>query len=94
MFSLTVSPSYRDPVLHFVASFKDILGSRHEWEEKFEAFLSEFHHEGAKVFVEDCYKGDFLVAWLKVPEPETGVSKTEKIHRYLDYLEAPEVELM
>jgi len=94
MFSLTVSPSYRDPVLHFVASFKDILVSRHEWEEKFEAFLSEFHHEEAKVFVEDCYKGDFLVAWLKVPEPETGVSKTEKIHRYLDYLEAPEVELM
>lgn len=94
MFSFTVSPAYRDSVLHFAASFKDILGSWNEWEEKFEAFLSEFQHNGAKLLVEDCYKGDFLVAWLKVPESASGKSRTEKIHRYLDYMNSPEVEFM
>jgi hypothetical protein len=94
MFSHTETSSYRDIVIHFAASFKDILGDWDEWESKFETFLSEFNHEGAKVFIEDCYKGDFIVAWFKVFELETSVPKIEKIHRYLDYMNTPEVDLM
>jgi len=92
MFSITDDPRYRDELLHFGASFKDILSGWSDWELKFEKLLDRLEHQGAKVLVEDCYRGDFLVSWAWVP---TAGAKTElrKMRRYIDYRNGPELEI-
>jgi hypothetical protein len=92
MFSITVDPRYREDVLHFGASFKDILSDWSDWEQKFEVLLSRLEHRGAKLLVEDGYRGDFLVSWTWVPMAGAG-SRLQKMRRYIDYQDGAEVEL-
>lgn len=63
MFSFTVSPEYRDRVIHFAASYKDISDSWDLWMAKLEALIEKFEYYEVKILVEDCYKGDSLVRW-------------------------------
>jgi hypothetical protein len=68
MFSITTEHNiYRDGVIHFAASMKDIVSFWNEWEEKFERFLSRLGTSWyeAKVFVWDEYMGDFIIKWQR-----------------------------
>ena len=82
MFSHTRSPEYRDAVIHFAASYKDILGSWQEWSMKFESLLLRLSLEEAKVIVQDEYLGDFLATWRSGRLPRT---------KSLQYIEAKEI---
>jgi hypothetical protein len=82
MFSHTKSPEYRDAVIHFAASYKDILGSWHEWSMKFEFLLLRLPLEEAKVIVQDEYLGDFVATWRS-----GSLSRTKSLH----YVEACEI---
>jgi hypothetical protein len=92
MFSITDDPRYREDVLHFGASFKDILSGWGDWERKFEKLLIRLEHRGARVLVEDCYRGDFLVSWIWVPVAGAE-TRLQKKRRYIDYQEGAEIEL-
>ena len=63
MFSHTASPHYRDEIVHFAASYKDILGSWSEWALKLEQLLSRLEFEEATVLIEDCYRGELMARW-------------------------------
>ena len=90
MFSISSDPRYREDVIHFAASYKDILDSWDSWEEKFESLISEFEYYHIRVLINDCYRGDFLVAWDF--KHENGIRKPIKMKRYLDYQDDKEVE--
>ena len=64
MFSHTASPHYRDEIVHFAASYKDILGSWDDWAHKLEQILSQIEFEEATVLIEDCYRGELMARWL------------------------------
>ncbi len=87
MFSCTPSPEYRDRILHFAASYKDILGSWLEWEQKFEKFIAEIEFDDIKIIIEDCYCGDFIFNWTKSRDKEGNVV-IEKEQKQLDYDES------
>lgn len=91
MFGISATPLYRDYVVHFGASYKDILGGWTDWEEKLERLLTALDFVEAKLIVEDCYRGDFLVAWVRENTKEGPAVR--RIHRYLDYADEPEVTL-
>jgi hypothetical protein len=82
MFSHTRSPEYRDAVIHFAASYKDILGSWEEWSMKFESLLLRLPLKKAKVIVQDEYLGDFVATWSSGTLPRT---------KSLLYIEACEI---
>jgi hypothetical protein len=68
MFSITTEHNiYRDGVIHFATSMKDVVSFWNEWEEKFEWFLSRLGTSWyeAKVFVWDEYMGDFIIKWQR-----------------------------
>jgi hypothetical protein len=92
MFSITESPEYRDHIVHFAASYKDILSSWYEWESKFEAFLSKIEYNEVKLIIDDCYKGDFIVIWTMVSNVPNGGMYLKKFRRYLDYTNQPDIE--
>lgn len=87
MFSYTRSPEYRDAVIHFAASYKDILDSWKEWSEKFESLLSRLSIEKVKVVVEDEYLGDFIATW-RVEQIHGSELRTKDL-RYVDCREIP-----
>lgn len=82
MFSHTKSPEYRDAVIHFAASYKDILGSWREWSMKFESLLVKLALVKAKVIVQDEYLGDFVATWEADSLPRT---------KYLRHIETREI---
>ena len=65
MFAHTPHPAYRDEIVHFAASYKDILGSWKAWEAKFLALLAGIAFSEAKVLLEDCYRGDVVVTYRR-----------------------------
>ncbi len=67
MFSHTVSPQYRDAVVHFAASYKDILGSWEAWVYKLEQLLAKFDFDEATVLIENCYRGELIARWSGGP---------------------------
>ncbi len=91
MFSYTPSPEYRDRILHFAASYKDILGSWLEWELKFEKFIAEIDYDDIKIIVEDCYYGDFIFNWRNLRDKE-GKVVIEKEQKQLDYTESENIK--
>jgi hypothetical protein len=92
MFGITDSPVYRDEVVHFAASYKDIISSWYEWESKFERFLSKIEFDEVKVIIDDCYRGDFIAVWSWVRSADNGESHLRKIRRYLDYRNQPDID--
>jgi len=90
MFSVTCDPRYRNDMVHFAASYKDILGSWTSWEEKFEGFLQHLQWEQIRVIIYDCYRGDCLATWDH--EYENGVSVIRKRKRYLNFKDDPEAD--
>jgi hypothetical protein len=91
MFGFTASPQYRDGIIHFGASYKDIWGHWIEWEAKFEALISKFEYEEIKILVWDCYQGDILVVWAR--SGQRNVRHMTKIRRHLGaYREGPEAQ--
>lgn len=84
MFSYTVAPQYRDEIVHFAASYKDILGAWPEWSSKFESLLSRLAFTQAKVLIEDEYFGDFIARWtiLQAPHGETRTKFFRELNAY------------
>jgi hypothetical protein len=91
MFSYTTSPEYRDRIVHFAASFKDILGSWSEWQQKLETVTRQFNYHEIKMLVEDCYMGDFIVIWTKQVD-QHGKMVLIKHQKTLNYRDEPEIE--
>ena len=90
MFCISSDPRYREDVIHFAASYKDILGSWDDWEEKFENLISGFEYHHIRVLVNDCYRGDCLIVWDF--KHEIGVHKPIKMKRYLNYEDEEEAD--
>ncbi len=94
MFSITTDPSYREPIIHFAASYKDILGSWKDWEQKFEVVIGAFKYLDIRIIIEDCYHGMFMATWNYEPIPiaEGGGDKLVKRKRHINYKKGAEVE--
>ncbi len=90
MFSYTKSPEYRDRIIHFSASYKDILSSWKEWEVKFESLLHKFSYDQVKIIIEDCYQGDFIAIWSSVFDKD-GKQKISKQIKALNYQDEPNI---
>lgn len=86
MFSYTSAPQYRVEIVHFAASYKDILGAWSEWSSKFESLLSRLSFAQAKVFVEDEYFGDFIARWTvqQGPQGEVRTKLFRELNAYKD----------
>lgn len=89
MFSVTKDPRYRENLVHFAASYKDILGGWELWEKKFEKFLRKIKWAHARIIINDCYRGDCLAIWDH--QYKNGQRKPYKLTRYLNYQDDPEV---
>ncbi len=91
MFSHTESPQYRECMIHFAASYKDICGSWEEWDTKFELLLNRIPFERAKVLIEDCYLGDLIAVWSRKKDKD-GKQVTSKFVKMLNYRDEPDFE--
>lgn len=89
MFSYTVAPQYRDEIVHFAASYKDILGAWPEWSSKFESLLSRLSFTQAKVLIEDEYFGDFMARW-KIQQAPNGEVRTKFLRELNAYKDDPD----
>jgi hypothetical protein len=89
MFSHSASPEYRVTVIHFAASYKDILGSWAAWSKKFEEILSRLSLMQAKVLIEDEYFGDFIAIW-RIEQTGHGVARAKFLREISAYKLQPE----
>ncbi len=89
MFSITKDPRYRDDLVHFAASYKDILGSWNIWEKEFEnLLLSKIAWDHVRIIINDCYRSDCLAVWDHEYKSEQRIPY--KLTRYLNYKDDPE----
>jgi hypothetical protein len=80
MFSVTPETQiYRDGVVHFATSMKDVCSFWSEWEEKFERLLRQFGNRWyeARVFVWDEQMGHFILEWQKNLDGVAPWNKTQ-----------------
>jgi len=84
MFSHTDAPQYGDEIVHFAASYKDILGAWPEWSAKFESLLTRLSFTQAKVLVEDEFFGDFIARWQvrQTPRGEVRTKSFRELNAY------------
>jgi hypothetical protein len=91
MFSITPETQiYRDGVIHFATSMKDVLSFWQEWEEKFEQLL---RHCGdswyeARVYVWDENIGNLIFVWRQDMSRAVPWSKTKKYAQEIPIKEA------
>jgi hypothetical protein len=91
MFSITPETQiYRDGIIHFATSMKDVLSFWQAWEEKFEQFLRHFGASWyeARVYVWDENIGNLILEWQRDVSGVVHWTKTKKYAQELSVKEA------
>jgi hypothetical protein len=91
MFSITPETQiYRDGVIHFATSMKDVLSFWQAWEEKLEQLLRHFGDRWyeARVYVWDENIGTLIFVWRQDVDKAAPWSKTKKYAQELPVKES------